>query len=138
MANLLARQVQSPLETYQNIATIIFGIQAISALQNANQRDLFCGSFSINNLGPLGFNALKLNEVICQDIPGSSIPIPSSTVANSLQLYNDVLWVQAMTRQQHGSLRHVQRGAGEQGRYGRSRGQEDSVRYCERQSAERR
>lgn len=48
----------------------------------------------MNNIEGLGLNYDKLKQVICTDIPASQIPLSNQTVANSLQLYNAMVWLQ--------------------------------------------
>ncbi|KAJ9212273.1 hypothetical protein DTO166G4_6055 [Paecilomyces variotii] len=86
----------TPLETYRAISNVVFGIQVAGSLTTENQRNYLCNNnnFKMNPIEGLGLNYDKLKQVICTDIPASQIPLDNKTVADSLQLYNAMLWLQ--------------------------------------------
>ncbi|KAJ9362170.1 hypothetical protein DTO027B9_601 [Paecilomyces variotii] len=86
----------TPLETYRAISNVVFGIQVAGSLTTENQRNYLCNNnnFKMNPIEGLGLNYDKLKQVICTDIPTSQIPLDNKTVADSLQLYNAMLWLQ--------------------------------------------
>ncbi|KAJ9299641.1 hypothetical protein DTO271G3_2525 [Paecilomyces variotii] len=85
----------TPLETYRAISNVVFGIQVAGSLTAETQRSYLCNNnFKMNTIEGLGLNYDKLKQVICTDIPANQIPLANKTVADSLQLYNAMLWLQ--------------------------------------------
>ncbi|KAL1880235.1 hypothetical protein Plec18167_003638, partial [Paecilomyces lecythidis] len=84
----------TPLETYHAISSVVFGIQVAGSLTSESQRDYLCNTFKIREIEGLGLDYGKLRQIICTDIPFSAIPLANQTVADSLQLYNAMLWLQ--------------------------------------------